>query len=113
MQKAGTTSLANQLKQHPALSGLDGLPWHESLSKESHYFNGVLGCGHASSALLYRSFFPTILCRWWSENIRGVEKVSLKSLMLMTQDLQKQTMFWYCSFAACSASVVRLPMLRR
>ncbi|KAL0055855.1 hypothetical protein WJX82_005104 [Trebouxia sp. C0006] len=42
--KAGTTSLANHLKQHPALSGLDG------------------------------SFFPTILCRWWSEYIRGVEK---------------------------------------
>ncbi|DBB06697.1 TPA: hypothetical protein ACH3X1_012200 [Trebouxia sp. C0004] len=72
--KAGTTSLANQLKQHPALSGVDGLPWHESLSKESHFFNGVLGRSHASSALLYRSFFPTILCRWWSENIRGVEK---------------------------------------
>ncbi|KAL0031835.1 hypothetical protein WJX79_010384 [Trebouxia sp. C0005] len=72
--KAGTTSLANHLKQHPALSGLDGLPWHESLSKESHFFNGVLGRSHASSALLYRSFFPTILCRWWAEYIRGVEK---------------------------------------
>ncbi len=91
MQKAGTTSLANHLKQHPALSGLDGLPWHESLSKESHFFNGVLGCSHASSALLYRSFFPTILCRWWSEYIRGVEKVPLKNLMLMAKDLQKQT----------------------
>ncbi|KAA6424300.1 MAG: sulfotransferase [Trebouxia sp. A1-2] len=73
--KAGTTSLANHLKQHPALSGLDGLPWHESLSKESHFFNGVLGRSHASSALLYRSFFPTILCRWWAEYIRGVEKM--------------------------------------
>ena len=92
MQKAGTTSLANHLKQHPALSGLDGLPWHESLSKESHFFNGVLGCSHASSALLYRSFFPTILCHWWSEYIRGVEKVTFKCLMLMAKDLQKQTM---------------------
>lgn len=74
-QKAGTTSLANQLKQHPALSGLDGLPWHEALSKESHFFNGVLGPSHASSATLYKSFFPTILCKWWSEYVRGVEKV--------------------------------------
>ena len=85
MQKAGTTSLANHLKQHPALSGMDGLPWHESLSKETHFFNGVLGRSHASSALLYRSFFPTILCRWWSEYIRGVGKVILKSLMLVAQ----------------------------
>jgi len=42
--------------------------------------------------LLYRSFFPTILCRWWSEYIRGVEKVTLKSLVLIAKDLQKQTM---------------------
>ncbi|KAL3139790.1 hypothetical protein ABBQ38_004092 [Trebouxia sp. C0009 RCD-2024] len=72
--KAGTTSLANRLKDHPGLSGIDGLPWHEALSKESHYFNGVFGRSHASSALLYKSFFPTVLCKWWSEYIRGVKK---------------------------------------
>ena len=74
-QKAGTTSLANCLKLHPAISGMDGLPWHEALSKESHFFNGVFGPNHASSATLYRSFFPTMLCRWWAEHIRGVKKV--------------------------------------
>ena len=76
-QKAGTTSLANCLKLHPAISGPDGLPWHEALSKESHYFNGVFGCNHASSALLCRSFFPTILCRWWAEHVKGVKKVQM------------------------------------
>lgn len=76
-QKAGTTSLANCLKLHPAISGMDGLPWHEALSKESHFFNGVFGPNHASSATLYRSFFPTLLCRWWAEHVRGVKKVHL------------------------------------
>ena len=76
-QKAGTTSLANCLKLHPAISGMDGLPWHEALSKESHFFHGVFGPNHASSATLYRSFFPTILCRWWAEHVRGVKKVHL------------------------------------
>lgn len=77
VQKAGTTSLANCLKLHPAISGMDGLPWHEALSKESHYFNGVFGPAHASSAVLYSSFFPTVLCRWWAEHVRGVKKVHL------------------------------------
>ena len=31
--KAGTTTLANYLREHPQLSGLDGLEWHETLSK--------------------------------------------------------------------------------
>lgn len=40
-QKCGTTSLAEHLKRHPALSGTAGLPYHETLSKESHFFAGV------------------------------------------------------------------------
>ncbi len=39
-QKCGTTSLAEHLKRHPALSGTAGLPYHETLSKESHFFEG-------------------------------------------------------------------------
>jgi hypothetical protein len=65
--KAGTTSLANHLKRHPAIDSISGLPWHETLSKESHFFNGVFGPRNASSATLYRSFFPTIVRRWWVE----------------------------------------------
>ncbi|GMH40491.1 hypothetical protein BSKO_08395 [Bryopsis sp. KO-2023] len=72
--KAGTTSLANHLKTHPAIDGLAGLPWHETLSKESHFFNGVFGPDTASSERLYRSFFPTVFRRWWAETIRGVDK---------------------------------------
>ncbi|KAK9823980.1 hypothetical protein WJX72_006752 [[Myrmecia] bisecta] len=72
--KSGTTSLANHLKRHPAIGGLAGLPWHETLSKESHYFNGVFGAKHAYSAALYRSFFPTILSRWWAEVVLKVDE---------------------------------------
>ncbi len=36
--KCGTTSLANHLRQHPALSGLDGMPWHDVLNKEVRPF---------------------------------------------------------------------------
>lgn len=72
--KCGTTSLANHLKRHPAISGLDGMPWHDVLGKESHYFNGIFGRTHAASRGLYSTFFPTVLTRWWAERVRGVEK---------------------------------------
>lgn len=63
-QKCGTTSLAAHLKRHPALSGISGMPGHEALAKESHFFMGLLGRGTTGSAVLYRSFFPTVLTRW-------------------------------------------------
>ena len=47
LQKCGTTSLAELLKRHPALSGVDGLPYHEALSKESHFFEGRGVAGRA------------------------------------------------------------------
>ena len=65
--KCGTTALAQYLMQHPAISGIDGLPYDPALSKESHFFNGVLGPKRAYSAAMYRSFFPTIVTRWWRE----------------------------------------------
>ena len=68
--KCGTTALAQYLMQHPAISGIDGLPYDPSLSKESHFFNGVLGANHAYSRTMYRSFFPTIVTRWWCEVVK-------------------------------------------
>lgn len=38
--QAGTTSLAEHLRAHPALSGPVGLPYHEALAKETHFFEG-------------------------------------------------------------------------
>lgn len=77
LQKCGTTSLAEHLKRHPGLSGVCGLPYHDTLSKESHFFAGVLGRGSmAHSAAAYRSFFPTFVSRWWAEVVIGVDKVS-------------------------------------
>ena len=38
-------------------------PPTEALSKESHFFGGLLGRGHAASAALYRSCFPTVITR--------------------------------------------------
>ena len=35
--KCGTTALAQYLMQHPAISGIDGLPYDPALSKESHF----------------------------------------------------------------------------
>lgn len=74
--KAGTTSMANHLHRHPAISGIDGLTWHEALSKESHFFSGALGRhSGASSAAIYRSYFPTVLQRWWVERVKRAGKV--------------------------------------
>lgn len=73
--KCGTTTLAEHLKQHPAISGVDGLPYHEALRKESHFFSGILGRSNAHSAAAYRSFFPTVMRRWWAEAVCGVDKV--------------------------------------
>lgn len=70
--KCGTTSLAAYLKLHPDLSGISGMPGHEALGKESHFLGGILGRGTgAASAALYRSFFPTIITRWWHEAALG------------------------------------------
>lgn len=50
---------------HAASPALDAAPARpEALSKESHFFGGLLGHGSASSAALYRSCFPTIITRW-------------------------------------------------
>ena len=65
--KCGTTAMAQYLLQHPAISGIDGLPYDPALGKESHFFNGVLGPRTTHSKMLYRSFFPTIVTKWWRE----------------------------------------------
>lgn len=65
--KCGTTAMAQYLLQHPAISGIDGLPYDPALGKESHFFNGVLGPRTTHSKMLYRSFFPTVVTRWWRE----------------------------------------------
>ena len=67
MPECGTAALAAHLRRHPALSGVDGLPWHPALTAESHFLVGILGRGAAASPTLYRSFFPTLLTRWWRE----------------------------------------------
>lgn len=63
LQKCGTTSMAAYLQSHPGISGLAGMPGNETFQKESHFFAGILGQGAASSSLLYRSFFPTVMTR--------------------------------------------------
>lgn len=40
MQKCGTTSLAGHMRSHAGISGPAGLPYHEALSKETHFFEG-------------------------------------------------------------------------
>jgi hypothetical protein len=37
---------------------------------------GVLGPNAASSALLYKSFFPTVMSRWWAIAVQGVKQVT-------------------------------------
>ncbi len=86
MQKCGTTSLASHLRRHPAITGLAGLPYHEVLNKESHFFNGVLGRSRATSRALYRSFFPTIFTKVWAEHIVGVKQVSAAEMASWTLD---------------------------
>lgn len=68
--RCGSAALASYLMQHPGITGLAGMPWHPLFSKQSHFFNGVFGPKSASSRLLYRSFFPTILSRWYCERVR-------------------------------------------
>lgn len=63
------------MKQHPAISGVDGLPYHEALRKESHFFSGVMGADAVQTRKMYRSFFPTVMRKWWAEIVMGVEKV--------------------------------------
>lgn len=70
--KAGTTALSAELKKCPGISGLDGLPFHPALTKESHFFQGICGRKWAHQGFLYRSFFPTVLARWWAEVVLGV-----------------------------------------
>ena len=65
--KCGTTAMASYLMEHPAISGIDGLKWQAALGKESHFFQGVLGRRTTHSKTLYRSFFPTMVTRWWKE----------------------------------------------
>eukprot|EP00878_Enallax_costatus_P031708 GHUV01034705.1.p1 GENE.GHUV01034705.1~~GHUV01034705.1.p1 ORF type:complete len:105 (-),score=9.54 GHUV01034705.1:536-850(-) len=64
LQKCGTTSMAGYLKAHPGISGLAGMPGSEIFGKESHFFGGMLGRNSTTSALLYRSFFPTLITRY-------------------------------------------------
>jgi hypothetical protein len=68
--KCGTTVLAEALLRHPAIVGIDGIKSNPVFKKESHFFNGVLGRRNAASPMLYRSFFPTIVTRWWREAVR-------------------------------------------
>ena len=75
MQKCGTTTLSNYLKQHPAIGSVVGPPLNDTLTKESHFFSGVLGRYSTDKTLLYRTFFPTTLVSWWAEVVKGVEQV--------------------------------------
>lgn len=49
----------------------------QTLEKESHHFQGALGRRAAASKLAYRSYFPTVLRRWWVERVRRAGKVSI------------------------------------
>lgn len=84
--EAGTTSLANRLRDHPAMLGIDGVRGHEALRKESHFFAGCLGKDAAHQPWLYRSFFPTLVEEWWAEvrvgGARGWGRCALHSFKL-------------------------------
>ena len=69
--------MADHLRLHPALGGVDGPPLHPVLLKESHFFNGVFGRTRAGprSAWLYKCCFGSVLERWWAEMYHGVEQV--------------------------------------
>ncbi len=51
------------------------LPLPQTLTKESHFFAGALGRGSTSSRAAYRSYFPTLLRRWWVEAVERSGKV--------------------------------------
>ena len=68
--KCGTTTLASYLLKNRSVVGVEGVSWHPALSKESYFFNGILGrYSGAFSPTLYRSFFPTVLTRWWRQAV--------------------------------------------
>jgi hypothetical protein len=67
--KCGTTALSQYLMQHPQIFGIDGLPYDETLSKESHFFMGILGKNTTGNKRLYSSFFPTFLYVWWKTRV--------------------------------------------
>ncbi|WPT17529.1 hypothetical protein PSENEW3_00005532 [Picochlorum sp. SENEW3] len=67
--KCGTTALATYLLRHQGVVGLDGLPWDATLSKESHFFMGILGRDTTGSKRWYASFFPTYIELWWKEKV--------------------------------------------
>jgi hypothetical protein len=73
--KCGTTAMASYLMKHPAVRGLDGLKWDATLSKETHFFSGILGRCTTGSKRLYQSFFPSIVERWWCEKVQGHGKM--------------------------------------
>lgn len=73
--KCGTTAMASYLLKHPAVRGLDGLSWDPTLSKETHFFTGILGKGTTGSKSMYQSFFPTCVERWWCESVQGMKKM--------------------------------------
>ena len=50
-------------------------PLPQTLTKESHFFSGALGRASASSRAAYRSYFPTVLRRWWVEAVKRCGKV--------------------------------------
>lgn len=51
------------------------VPVPQTLTKESHFFSGALGRASTSSRAAYRSYFPTVLRRWWVEAVKRCGKV--------------------------------------
>ncbi len=100
--------MAQHLKQHPGISGPDGLPYHEALTKETHFFEGVLGRRHASSPTLYRSFFPTVVAQWWAQAVRGVPNVRASITLLGSRAASPagQTRLTRRHAAACAVDVL-------
>ena len=71
---------ASQHRHHPPARLPCPAPAHlppQALSKESHLLNGALGRSPsaACSRAAYRSYFPTVLRRWWVERVLRVGKV--------------------------------------
>lgn len=59
----------------PSSQRAPAAPGPQTLEKESHHFQGALGRRAASSKAAYRSYFPTVLRRWWVERVRRAGKV--------------------------------------